>query len=708
MYKNLDIHSTRILENTMLQVASSFYPHSSIYEQYSLNSSLSFDPTQFDTGGIYVSPPSSVVNVAPSVQMPEIGSEELSNIAFTETITLVYTLLIIGLVLLYSVIHHCKRTFKYIRYLELPKKKLQYPRFRKIIYYRLFGDHSVLELGYFTAFTLLTIGFTALATPSLDFLLKSSGTILAPLILFNVILPLRNGPLLFLTSTSYNRYFTYHRWMGSLIFVYSIIHTIFYITNLTRPAIQNDPFLIQHLFIPFPARTFGTLSLLSLIFVMVSSIYKVRRKHYNFFRFSHYTVYLFVVLTMIHRPYYIPWGIATLLIALTDNVIYILFGCCTSWDARLKVYGDNFLKVKLYRGDRIKHYESGQHVYINVPAVSAHEWHPFTIVSSPLENEIELGIRNLGNHTSKLIDYAKSNPLSTVRLYGPFGRYPFNYKRYSDIVIVCAGIGITPYISLLRDLYSKNSYDSSESIRIKNVSLYWLCKNMDTYNIYSTTLMNALEESKRNWNAPAFKLFIYLKSYEEETDEVRNNPIFQPKPKMLDMFQNICNPYRSSVSEKPLYDIQKAKFDDESATDTVASSDHTLKRTHSQRYSASQFSDIPQSGYEMKFQSVPSDTGIYSQSDVKSMVSQYESEKRRLSNFETIDLNMSSADKPDPNAEIDIELDAEIAQFAIDRVYRIAILSTGSFGLTRDVWDASLQCTDNTFQFDFYQEIFEY
>ncbi|NXR79082.1 NOX5 oxidase, partial [Pycnonotus jocosus] len=51
-------------------------------------------------------------------------------------------------------------------------------------------------------------------------------------------------------------------------------------------------------------------------------------------------------------------------------------------------------------------FQPGDYLYLNVPAVAAYEWHPFSISSAPERTEtLWLHIRALGQWTNKLYEY---------------------------------------------------------------------------------------------------------------------------------------------------------------------------------------------------------------------------------------------------------------------------------------------------------------
>jgi respiratory burst oxidase len=91
----------------------------------------------------------------------------------------------------------------------------------------------------------------------------------------------------------------------------------------------------------------------------------------------------------------------------------------------------------------------GQYYFVNFPALSLTEWHPFSVSSGPREDEIEVHIRGLGDHTNRLVAFAeekeKANQSTHVLIDGPYGMSAdFHYRRCSrSIIHTCCFIANT-------------------------------------------------------------------------------------------------------------------------------------------------------------------------------------------------------------------------------------------------------------------------
>ncbi len=139
-------------------------------------------------------------------------------------------------------------------------------------------------------------------------------------------------------------------------------------------------------------------------------------------------------------------------------------------------------------------YEPGTFAFIRVPRLAgkAGELHPFSISSSPLQRNLRFSIQQVGDFTRQLSylslgednpDYWRArrpgrwHPVSTltradVDVYGPFGSFtPHRFLQYRRMVWIGAGIGITPFLSMLA--FEHDTRD------LRRIRLYYLVHDRD-------------------------------------------------------------------------------------------------------------------------------------------------------------------------------------------------------------------------------------
>lgn len=102
-------------------------------------------------------------------------------------------------------------------------------------------------------------------------------------------------------------------------------------------------------------------------------------------------------------------------------------------------------------------YKPGQFLFVKfVSSTVSGEWHPFTISSSPTEQQLSITPKALGDWTSTLTQLM---PGDTAYIQAPFGRFSYVQQtpQAKSIVLIAGGIGITPFRSMLRYVADTNS-----------------------------------------------------------------------------------------------------------------------------------------------------------------------------------------------------------------------------------------------------------
>ncbi|XP_063046325.1 NADPH oxidase 1 [Engraulis encrasicolus] len=157
--------------------------------------------------------------------------------------------------------------------------------------------------------------------------------------------------------------------------------------------------------------------------------------------------------------------------------------------------------------------EVGQYVFLNCPAISQLEWHPFTMTSAPEEDFFSVHIRSAGDWTEKLIDMVQQLPEGAqgpkMGVDGPFGTASEDVFDYEVSMLVGAGIGVTPFASILKSIWYKFK-ESNPKLRTRKIYFYWLCRETHAFEWFADLLqvLEAEMEERGMGNFLTYKLFL--------------------------------------------------------------------------------------------------------------------------------------------------------------------------------------------------------
>eukprot|EP00737_Agarophyton_chilense_P002474 gb/GEZJ01002825.1/.p1 GENE.gb/GEZJ01002825.1/~~gb/GEZJ01002825.1/.p1 ORF type:complete len:1060 (-),score=150.15 gb/GEZJ01002825.1/:639-3818(-) len=203
--------------------------------------------------------------------------------------------------------------------------------------------------------------------------------------------------------------------------------------------------------------SFLTVIMLSMKF---TALKRVRRRTFETFYWVHSIgCVLFFVLLIVHGSHH--GSLNTWMYIIAPLSIYILdrlYRLYREEGSRLSIARDSAVlkgsDTVCLRVPRTFTYLAGQYCDIKVPLVSQLEWHPFTIASSPHENEMLFFIKVNGDWTRKLYDLFKERQGNWedmfIHVRGPYGAPAQHVNQYEHVVCISGGIGATPFSSIVK------------------------------------------------------------------------------------------------------------------------------------------------------------------------------------------------------------------------------------------------------------------
>ncbi|OIO04720.1 MAG: hypothetical protein AUJ49_02370 [Desulfovibrionaceae bacterium CG1_02_65_16] len=109
--------------------------------------------------------------------------------------------------------------------------------------------------------------------------------------------------------------------------------------------------------------------------------------------------------------------------------------------------------------ERFKKREPGQFGAIRI--LRDGKWtepHPFTISGAPEDDTLRMTIKSSGEFTNAIPQIMPGTPVACA---GPFGQFCHGIENQPEIVMIAGGVGITPFLSVLRHFKSSGANNST-------------------------------------------------------------------------------------------------------------------------------------------------------------------------------------------------------------------------------------------------------
>eukprot|EP01095_Lingulamoeba_sp_RSL-Kostka_P005666 TRINITY_DN170_c1_g2_i1.p1 TRINITY_DN170_c1_g2~~TRINITY_DN170_c1_g2_i1.p1 ORF type:complete len:545 (+),score=177.86 TRINITY_DN170_c1_g2_i1:137-1771(+) len=341
-----------------------------------------------------------------------------------------------------------------------------------------------------------------------------------------ILLPVCRNIITALRATALNRWvpfdsnIMFHRRIAWVIcysaFGHGIAHYFNY--NLAGLTGQGNPYLLAWFTL---AGVTGNLIVFVMVIMYTTAIDSIRRRYFNLFYFTHHLFIAFFILVFIHA-YKRFWIFFTI-----PAVTYIVERLVREYRAKQRTtvnevinHPSDVVELRFYK-KKFK-YKSGQYLFLNCPYLSYYEWHPFTISSAPHEEFISCHIRCVGKWTKGLRDfiapdnigesaeineYKGSDGKPLLRMDGPFGAASEDIFDYKVVMLIGAGIGVTPFASALKELYYRKKNDAH--CKVEKAYFFWICRDYAAFEWFQEVI-RTLEIEMKEQGDDFLSINIYL------------------------------------------------------------------------------------------------------------------------------------------------------------------------------------------------------
>lgn len=315
----------------------------------------------------------------------------------------------------------------------------------------------------------------------------------------NTITFLRSTPLnLFIPFDSH---VSFHKIVAWTALFFSAIHIVGYSFNfyhlVTQPTrflcifnslvFRHDhPFTFQQWLFGTMTGFTGVLLVLVLCIMYVFATQTARRHIFNLFWLTHKLFIVLYVLTIIHgasvvvqKPMFYAYFLGPAIWYMLDKLISLSRKKTELCIIKAQNLPSDVTMIEFKRPPRFE-YKSGQWVRIACLAQGKDEYHPFTLTSAPHEDTLKLHIRALGPWTWNLRNVFDDENMKNTRAYpklyldGPYGAGQQDWYQYDVSVLVGAGIGVTPYASILKDFIHMASINMRFKVKCQKLYFIWI------------------------------------------------------------------------------------------------------------------------------------------------------------------------------------------------------------------------------------------
>lgn len=403
-----------------------------------------------------------------------------------------------------------------------------------------------LERAYYYAFAAHHSGITDTTRVGI---ILSRGTAASISFMFSyILLTMCRNLITFLRETFLNRYIPFdaavdfHRFIASTAIILTVLHSAGHVVNVYLFSIS--PLSVLSCLFPdlfhddgseFPQKYYwwffqtvpgltGVLLLLALAIMYVFASHHFRRRSFRGFWLTHHLYIFLYILLIIHgsfaliqMPRFHIFFLVPAIIYVGDKLVSLSRKKVEISVVKAELLPSGVTHLRFQRPQGFE-YKSGQWVRIACLALGTTEYHPFTLTSAPHEDTLSLHIRAAGPWTTRLREIYSPPTGDTCARYpklyldGPFGEGHQEWHKFEVSVLVGAGIGVTPFASILKDLVFKSSV--SCQVFCKKIYFIWVTRTQRQFE----WLADIIREVEENDSRDLVSVHIYITQLAEKFD----------------------------------------------------------------------------------------------------------------------------------------------------------------------------------------------
>ena len=184
-------------------------------------------------------------------------------------------------------------------------------------------------------------------------------------------------------------------------------------------------------------------------------------------------------------------------------------------------FENDITEIVLKHADKQLAFNAGQFAFVAYDGANNNEPHPFTISNHPSDGFLRFTVKALGDYTADLQTSLKEGTKATLQ--GSFGRFNFKKAKHKKQIWLAGGIGITPFLSFLREV--NTDYD---------ITLVWSVQSVEEANYKNEIESITAQKNNINfvlWDTDTKGYFSIGKKYKSAT--IKEHSIFICGPEVM-------------------------------------------------------------------------------------------------------------------------------------------------------------------------------
>uniref|UniRef100_A0A8D0U077 NADPH oxidase 2 n=1 Tax=Sus scrofa TaxID=9823 RepID=A0A8D0U077_PIG len=381
---------------------------------------------------------------------------------------------------------------------------------------------------------------------------------------------------------------TFHKLVAYMICLHTAIHIIAHLFNFERYSrsrqatdgclasilsnlshrekegdswlnpIQSPNMTVEYVTFTSIAGLTGVIITIALVLMVTSAMEFIRRSYFEVFWYTHHIFIIYFVGLGIHgiggmvrgqteesldeshphkcAEFFEKWG---------DPDSHCKRPQFEGLPAEVVMYPSKVLELQMNK--RGFSMEVGQYIFVNCPLISCLEWHPFTLTSAPEEDFFSIHIRAAGDWTENLIRAFEQqhSPVPRIEVDGPFGTVSEDVFQYEVAMLVGAGIGVTPFASILKSIWYKFR-NADHSLKTQKIYFYWICREIGAFAWFNDLLASLEQEMEELGKVGFLNYRLFLTGWDSNVDGLKQKTFFG-RPMWDNEFSTIATAHPKSV-----------------------------------------------------------------------------------------------------------------------------------------------------------------